>query len=106
MTSEHQEIEQKYDVDESAAWVDLALLPEVTGVGKPDVSSLEATCYDTDRLDLMRAGITLRRRTGGSDAGWHLKVPSGAGDRVERGEPLGDGGEAVPPPLVDLIGAW
>ena len=33
--------------------------------------------------DLAARGITLRRRTGGSDAGWHLKLPAGPDSRTE-----------------------
>jgi hypothetical protein len=36
-----------------------------------------------DDLRLIRAGITLWRRRGGDDAGWHLKLPLGADTRRE-----------------------
>ena len=39
---------------------------------------LEAVYYDTPNLRLLAEGVTLRRRTGGEDAGWHLKLPVGA----------------------------
>jgi CHAD domain-containing protein len=39
-------------------------------------------------LRLIGAGITLRRRTGGDDAGWHLKLPAGADTRDEIRLPL------------------
>ena len=45
---------------------------------------LNATYFDTDDLALHRLGVTLRRRTGGEDAGWHLKVPAGSA-RTEHG---------------------
>jgi hypothetical protein len=41
----------------------------------------EADYYDTDDLRLIRGGITLRRRRGGDDAGWHLKLPLTLVDR-------------------------
>lgn len=44
----------------------------------PVVHELDATYYDTAELDLLRSRMTLRRRTGGPDAGWHLKLPSAA----------------------------
>ncbi len=50
---------------------------------------LEAVYYDTDDLRLARAGVTLRRRTGGDDAGWHLKLPGGGDSRDELRVPLG-----------------
>src|SRR4051812_43951376 len=51
---------------------------------------LHATYFDTAELDLAAADLTLRRRTGGDDAGWHLKVPIGDSRRAEIGLPLGD----------------
>ena len=52
-------------------------LLQVAGTSGPDEEQLEAEHYDTDDLRLIRAGITLRRRRGGDDAGWHLKLPLG-----------------------------
>ena len=43
--------------------------------GVPD--ELRAVYYDTRDRTLQRLGVTLRRRTGGADAGWHLKVADG-----------------------------
>jgi len=106
MSTEHLEIEQKYDVDPNAGWLDLGSLPGVRSVATPTVADLEATYYDTDDLALAARGITLRRRTGGSDAGWHLKLPAGAGKRLERGEPLGDADAGVPTPLAELVRGW
>jgi CHAD domain-containing protein len=108
MTSQHLEVERKYEVDPGLPWVDLTGLPGVSSVAPPEAFSLRATYYDTDRLDLARVGITLRRRVGGSDAGWHLKVPAdrathGAGGRLEHGVPLGDDDEPVPASLADIV---
>src|SRR6202034_4417968 len=48
---------------------------------------------------------TLRRRRGGDDEGWHLKLPTGAaGARTELGLPLGRG-SAVPAELARLARA-
>jgi len=102
MTSEHLEIERKYDAAQDLAWVDLSSLPGVQALTEPKEKLLDATYYDTDRLALIRAGTTLRRRTGGSDAGWHLKLSAGAGARTEFGEPLGEP-TTVPSALVDRI---
>ncbi|WP_242418751.1 CYTH domain-containing protein, partial [Frankia sp. CpI1-P] len=41
----------------------------------PRTVTLDAVYYDSDDLRLARNQITLRRRTGGHDAGWHLKLP-------------------------------
>ena len=38
---------------------------------------LDNTYYDTPSAHLAQFGVTLRRREGGPDAGWHLKVPAG-----------------------------
>ena len=36
------------------------------------------------------------RRTGGTDEGWHLKLPAADGNRQELHEPLGDSADEVP----------
>src|ERR1700712_3591549 len=102
--SEHLEIESKFDVTPATPFVDLSSLAGVSELAAPEVAELDATYFDTGNLTLLRDGITLRRRTGGSDAGWHLKLPTGSGDRVEHGEPLGDA-DAVPTSLLDLVRA-
>ncbi|MFD4324752.1 CHAD domain-containing protein [Nocardioides sp. NPDC058538] len=96
MTTTVIEIEWKYDVDEDALLPDLVGLPDGVQVDPQGTLALSATYYDTAELDLIRAGITLRRRTGGDDAGWHLKLPVGT-DRHELQVPLE--GPAVEPPL-------
>ena len=35
------------------------------------------TYFHTPSAHLAQLGVTLRRREGGPDAGWHLKVPAG-----------------------------
>ena len=48
--------------------------------------------------------MTLRRRTGGTDAGWHLKLPAGPDTRTEVRAALDDGvGGAVPDDLKDVV---
>jgi CHAD domain-containing protein len=88
------EVEDKYDVDEDTELPDLAGLPGVVSV-TPEEHELEATYVDTRGLALARAHITLRRRTGGHDAGWHLKLPVGD-ERYEVHEPLAGADEPVP----------
>lgn len=107
------EIEKKYDVDDDAAVPSLEGLPGVTRMGAPHTAVLEAVYFDTDRHALSSRRITLRRRTGGSDAGWHLKLPpldaGGAGpepqQRRELHAPLGQPG-VVPDSLLDHIQAY
>lgn len=83
------EVESKFDVDPDALSPDLSDLPAVVAVDPPIHEDLIATYFDTTTLDLLAAGITVRRRTGGHDEGWHVKVPADA-DRYEVHEPLSD----------------
>ncbi|MEV0909528.1 CYTH and CHAD domain-containing protein [Streptomyces hokutonensis] len=99
MADTKREIERKYESDESG-------LPDLTGVAgvraviDKGVANLDAVYYDTTDERLAKASITLRRRTGGSDAGWHLKVPVAPGVRDEIREPLSD---TVPRTLAGLV---
>lgn len=90
MASHHDETERKYDVDATTVFPNLAEADGVASVGRPSAFRLEAVYYDTADLDLARSGVTLRRRTGGTDAGWHLKLPAGRDTRTELREPLGE----------------
>ncbi|WP_210480624.1 CYTH domain-containing protein [Naasia sp. SYSU D00948] len=90
------ETERKYDVREDAP------APELSGFSvrrpeRPDL--LQATYYDTEDGALAANRLTLRRRSGGHDEGWHLKRPAGDG-RTEHHAPLAD---EVPPALLELI---
>jgi len=59
------------------------LLPQVAGLVpdggrvEQDVRRLENTYFDTAGAGLRVFGVTLRRRIGGSETGWQLKVPHG-----------------------------
>jgi CHAD domain-containing protein len=109
VTAEHLEIETKFDVDPTLALPDLAGLPGVVEVGAVTEHRLDATYYDTADLALAAANVTLRRRTGGEDAGWHLKLPVTAQARRELRAPLdaatdaGDGNIGVPAELLDAV---
>ena len=70
----------------------------------PAEFALSAVYFDTEDLRLARSGITLRRRSGGSDDGWHLKLPAAADARDEVRLPQEDLG-APPAPLVALTRA-
>ena len=99
MADNVREIERKYD----SPGGDLPDLREVAGVATVadgGVHALDATYYDTTDERLAAAGITLRRRTGGDDAGWHLKLPAGGDARDEIHAPLSDD---VPRRLVSLV---
>ncbi len=73
----------------------------VTSVSPQDEQILDAVYYDTADLRLIRAGVTLRRRTGGADAGWHLKLPAGADTRDEIRLPLTKRADRAPRVTAD-----
>jgi CHAD domain-containing protein len=86
------ELEHKYDVPTDFALPDLTRVAGVAAVGEPAEFQLDATYYDTEELGLARNQITLRRRSGGHDAGWHLKRQAEneqvSGARTEARAPL------------------
>ena len=47
---------------------------------------MRAVYHDTADLTLFRWGITLRRREGGHDEGWHMKLPVAGADGSTRDE--------------------
>ncbi|HEY0127186.1 MAG TPA: CYTH and CHAD domain-containing protein [Blastococcus sp.] len=102
MVREHLEIETKYDVAESFSLPVLDGLDGVETVAEPTEHLLEAVYHDTHDLRLLRARVTLRRRTGGEDAGWHLKLPADAGRR-ELGAPLGRAQKKPPQALLGPV---
>ncbi|WP_323960428.1 CHAD domain-containing protein [Arthrobacter sp. JZ12] len=97
------EIEQKFDVDSSTVLPALETLPGVARVTQPVEHQLEAEYFDTGDLRLTSRGITLRRRTGGSDEGWHLKLAPVDGARHEYHEPLKSSDAGVPASLLRLV---
>ncbi|GAB3946531.1 CYTH and CHAD domain-containing protein [Corynebacterium tapiri] len=103
MVSTFLEVEAKFAVDQDAA---VPSFEELGAVETTHHHSLSAIYYDTRDLRLTRSKVTLRRRTGGGDEGWHLKLPSAQG-RLELGAPLGeeprDGQIEVPEELLAQI---
>ncbi|MEA5153583.1 CYTH and CHAD domain-containing protein [Raineyella sp.] len=76
-----------------------ARVPGLAGfatLGEATVHHLDATYFDSPGYELNRARVTLRRRTGGSDAAWHIKLPPVDGTRTELHVPL----DASPDPLL------
>jgi CHAD domain-containing protein len=66
--------EDKFDVDAGYVLPDIAgLLPDGGRVER-STELLRSDYFDTADRALLRAGITLRRRTGTTDTGWQLKV--------------------------------
>ena len=103
MVMDTREIEMKYEAGPETVLPPLEDLPRVAGEAGPDEKKLEAEYYDTEDLRLLRAGVTLRRRRGGKDAGWHLKLPAGPHTRREIRLPLGRPGRTVPTGLASLV---
>ena len=103
------EVEVTLDVREDWAVPDLAAPLRgagVTAVTEPVELALDARYLDTPDLRLLRARTTLRRRSGGVDDGWHLKLPGGqVTDRLEVRLPLGEDGAAPPEELARLVRA-
>ncbi|MFE2483137.1 CHAD domain-containing protein [Streptomyces mirabilis] len=103
MADTKREIERKYEgppAGGDAPLPDLTSVPGVSGVIDKGVAELDATYYDTADQRLATASLTLRRRTGGDDAGWHLKLPVSEGVRDEIRAPLSD---TVPEDLTALV---
>lgn len=106
MSSAHREVELKFRVTGAFTLPDLAALPGVARVEARPTFAMSNVYYDTPDLRLFRWGITLRRRAGGPDEGWHLKLPvqgEGEGVRDEVRAPLSD---ALPVGLARLVTAF
>src|ERR1035437_7695051 len=99
----YSEVERKFDADPGA------LLPDLSGaaaaVSEAVEAQLDATYFDTADTRLARHHVPLRRRTGGDDAGWHLKLPSGLDERTEVRLPLGRATRKVPVALAREVRA-
>ncbi|MEW2633369.1 CYTH and CHAD domain-containing protein [Streptomyces sp. NPDC048389] len=100
MADTKREIERKYEATPDTPMPDLTKVPGVADVVGKGVAELDAVYYDTADLRLAAASVTLRRRTGGADAGWHLKLPVSPGVRDEITAPLSDG---IPAGLAALV---
>lgn len=103
MTTAHREVERKFRVPPGFVLPDLANLPGVSRVDARAAFTMRNDYYDTEDLRLFRWGITLRRREGGPDAGWHLKIPvtgQGEGVRDEIRYPLAT---EIPTEMLRLV---
>jgi len=105
MTVTVQEIERKYEVPGDGAPPVLTGVAGIAGETETATVVLEAIYYDTDDLRLLGDGVTLRRRSGGEDAGWHLKLPAGRDTREEVRLPPDASGDEVPTELAELVRA-
>ncbi len=94
MGSDHREVERKFEADERQAMADASTDNRIASAlgsrsGPRETHHLDATYFDTEEMRLASAGVSLRRRTGGDDAGWHLKLPRAGDARDEMHRPLG-----------------
>lgn len=99
------EVERKYDVDLETPLPRWEKIPGVEAVSTGEVRTLDARYFDTADGTLSRAGVALRRRTGGPDEGWHVKGPRQGDGRLELGWPLGEG-DTLPPAVGETISEW
>ncbi len=106
-TSRYTETERKFEVVESTVSPSFEGLSSIARIERSPSQSLAAVYFDTPNRDLARNRITLRRRTGGTDAGWHLKLPAGADTRTEVHAPLEEDESQehseVPESLRDIV---
>ncbi|CCQ13723.1 putative uncharacterized protein [Rhodococcus sp. AW25M09] len=103
MESIQTEREDKFDVDADFQLPVLASLVPADGALVSSETHLTSEYFDTVGHDLLRRGITVRRRTGDSDNGWHAKVPAEKA-RTEIRLPLGSGAtSAVPDELTEVL---
>src|SRR6476661_5133902 len=104
MADTKREIERKFEFSKAKATrrgvPDLTGTAAIAAVLDQGTVALDAVYYDTPDQRLAADGLTLRRRTGGEDAGWHLKLPVSPGVRDEIRAGLSD---AVPRPLAALL---
>lgn len=100
MADTKREIERKYEATAETRLPDLTGVAGVSAVTHHGVTELDAVYYDTADLRLAADSLTLRRRTGGADEGWHLKLPVAPGVRDEIRAPLAD---ALPHSLAGLL---
>lgn len=97
MARTHIEREEKFEGGGQGTLPELRDLPGVARVVNASPEELDALYYDTADLVLLGGRCTLRRRTGGHDAGWHLKTPERGAARREVQVPLDAAGQGEPP---------
>ncbi|UUU42038.1 CYTH and CHAD domain-containing protein [Streptomyces sp. NBC_00162] len=104
MADTKREIERKFEFTKASAArrgvPDLTGTAAIAAVSDQGTVDLDAVYYDTPDHRLAADGLTLRRRTGGGDAGWHLKLPVSPGVRDEIGAALSD---TIPGSLAALL---
>ncbi|MFG3258001.1 CHAD domain-containing protein [Streptomyces sp. NPDC048172] len=100
------EIERKYEATDGTGLgglPELGGLPGVASVVDKEPFELDATYYDTEDQRLAQGHVTLRRRVGGQDAGWHLKLPADPKDPGVRDEVHAPVADELPAALASLV---
>ena len=106
MPAHHLEVEVKLERDGALRPDDVPAALALDGrwqVARPVEHALVAQYFDTADLRLARAAISLRRRVGGPDEGWHLKLPAGADAKHEVHRPLSASTRTVPAALRRVV---
>lgn len=103
MTDTHLEIERTYDLPEGGDLPDLIGVGSILATDHQAPIALDATYWDTERYDLVAARVTVRRRTGGADAGWHIKRAASDTVRHEQHFPLTEDADAVPDAVLAAL---
>ncbi|HEY5834361.1 CYTH and CHAD domain-containing protein [Streptomyces sp.] len=101
MTTVRTEEEAKFEGPGTFDLDGLRRLPDVARVREEKPEELDAVYYDTADLRLLAHAITLRRRSGGHDEGWHAKLPAEGGARREIHAPLRAGRPGKVPGELD-----
>ena len=103
MVTQQVEIERKYDVaGQRTPRLKLHKLKNFT-VGDPVEHEMSATYYDTADLALAHAKVAVRRRTGGSDDGWHVKYQAEQVRGELHYEPLKTSAQRIPAALRKVL---
>lgn len=104
------EVERKYDVDVDTPLPDWSTIEAVQAVSDGELRELDARYFDTEDAELARAGVAVRRRTGGPDAGWHIKGPREGDGRLEIAWPLNQGplgaDDTIPDAVAEALEGW
>lgn len=99
------EVERKYDVDTDTPLPDWSGIDAVDAVADGELRRLDARYLDTEDAALARAGVAVRRRTGGPDEGWHIKGPREGDGRLEIAWPLG-ADDMLPEAVAETLARW
>ena len=107
MTKTHREVERKLRVPGDFTIPPLEeVVPSLAAAELQAPFTMRNTYFDTADLRLFRWGVTLRRRQGGPDEGWHMKLPVEGADGTTRDEVrLPVEGDEVPRAFQQLVTA-